>query len=460
MGKLVLRSFKHFLIVFSVILLYSTSFAQIVSVNYLLSLEHTNIGFYQKDTIRKLYYLECDFGSAKIKNLELINEIKKNQLSIYRIDYVYTRYAQSSEFNQKKLDKARLEELYKTAPFLFDDNLIDWRFLRQMKYNDLEHNKESYHGFVIYLRKKHAPLFKKTTEEEIKYITKILKTGKEELDCSSIIIKYRDSISIDTTGLYIPKSKRKRLKRQLYYKKSIWNRKPYVIEHVYRLKDTINPCVMVENYTYRITDTVVFDCFKRNKGWSDYIVVEDVTNSMHPYLAQIFILRRKLYFSNYNNHHFVFFNDGDAKPDGPKGESNGAHYIYTDSLEKMEAFAIDVMRKGHGGLPPENDIEAILYAINQCPECSSVVLIADNSSPIRDLELMNKITKPVRIILCGAKNGNIHHHYIQLAFQTKGSLHTLDKDYEVTGNLSEGDILFIGKQKFIFTKGGLKLLLK
>jgi hypothetical protein len=54
---------------------------------------------------------------------------------------------------------------------------------------------------------------------------------------------------------------------------------------------------------------------------------------------------------------------------------------------------------------PENNIEAILHGIKQNHRIKSVILIADNNATPRDLELLNKVRGPTRVILCGSSNG-------------------------------------------------------
>ena len=80
-----------------------------------------------------------------------------------------------------------------------------------------------------------------------------------------------------------------------------------------------------------------------------------------------------------------------------------------------------VMMKGGGGDGPENDLEAIIKGIKEFPEHGEVILIADNNSCVRDMDLLKYIDVPVRVILCGYTNaGGVNPHYVKIAHETGG----------------------------------------
>jgi hypothetical protein len=186
------------------------------------------------------------------------------------------------------------------------------------------------------------------------------------------------------------------------------------------------------------------------------ILVMDVTGSMSPYTYQTMnwlkMNNRKTKLEDY-----VFFNDGDSKPDGPIGRSGGTHGISSENLAEVEDKCAKAMRKGGGGLGPENNIEALYYAQKTYPSAAGVVMIADNWAPVRDLRLMDVLDKPVHIVLCGVFNGNININYLDIAFATGGSVHTIEQDIENLNSLTEGDIVEIGKQKFKLRSGRFEL---
>ena len=90
----------------------------------------------------------------------------------------------------------------------------------------------------------------------------------------------------------------------------------------------------------------------------------------------------------------------------------------------------------------------------------SFILIADNYAPVRDMALLRKINKPVHVILCGTQAGYIHVEYLQIAYKTGGSVHTIEEDIENLTEMSEGAKLEIGgityqiqRGKFVIVRG-------
>jgi len=210
----------------------------------------------------------------------------------------------------------------------------------------------------------------------------------------------------------------------------------------------------------RLGDTVVLKFLSNYKDslfLGTTVVVEDVTGSMYPYLTQTFLWRRKN-ISHVNR--FVFFNDGDNMADSKKiiGKTGGIYSIQSSNIDSVESRAFYTMRKGSGGDGPENNVEASLYALNKFNNCSSLIMIADNYAQVKDISLMSKIKKPVKIILCGVDH-NIMVDYIQIAYNTGGSLHTIHEDIYGLKNLLDNDKIKVGDQTFLF-KGGKFFLVK
>ena len=77
----------------------------------------------------------------------------------------------------------------------------------------------------------------------------------------------------------------------------------------------------------------------------------------------------------------------------------------------------------------ENDLEAIEKGCEKFSQSKNIVLIADNNAPPRDTTLLDNIKKPVHVILCGVRNNHtIRTAYLNLAYKTKGSIHTMEED--------------------------------
>jgi hypothetical protein len=208
----------------------------------------------------------------------------------------------------------------------------------------------------------------------------------------------------------------------------------------------------VKKYVFDGTfkDSVVFKVIERNKKkWRNALVVSDWTGSVYPYSSQI-VNWFRLNMKEGLVKHFVFFNDGDSKNDKEKkiGETGGIYFTQTNEISHVLEVMTQALQNGHGGDVPENDIEAVLAGIDKYKDISEIILIADNNSPVRDIRLTPKVTKPIRVILCGVENGQINAQYLNIAKFTGGSVHTIEEDIENLSSAKIHDILKAGSGIF------------
>lgn len=177
-------------------------------------------------------------------------------------------------------------------------------------------------------------------------------------------------------------------------------------------------------------DSTVVTIMERHPEWNNMLVIMDWTGSMYQYGAQL-VLWHKLNMTYREDRvqHFVFFNDGNNKRNSQKkaGRTGGVYRARTDEIEEIVETMEFVMKKGNGGDAPENDLEAVLTGIQYLDNFDEIILIADNKSSVRDIELLEKIDRPVHIILCDVKS-KIHPDYIKIANATGGTIHTLEQD--------------------------------
>lgn len=179
---------------------------------------------------------------------------------------------------------------------------------------------------------------------------------------------------------------------------------------------------------------------------------------MSPYTIQL-IAWFKLVTKKNNEISFLFFNDGNLTPDSSKiiGKTGGLYYKRLSNFKDVSELAIETMLAGFGGDSPENDIEAILQGIKQCPKCNNIILIADNYSNMRDISLLSKIGKPIHIILCRTYGG-INVQYLKLAQKTNGSIHTIEQDLSNLAKMNEGEIIKIGNKTYKILNGQFIIL--
>lgn len=202
---------------------------------------------------------------------------------------------------------------------------------------------------------------------------------------------------------------------------------------------------------YKIKDSTLFKVFKRNDQWRKVLLVVDMTGSMFPYIGQLLVWY-KMYFESELIKHYVLFNDGDNMPDAQKimGRTGGVHGFDAKDFKKFKKDIEDVRKKGEGGDEPENDLEAVITAITMYRDYGDIVLLADDSD-IRDFKMLKRIRKPIHVILCGTKKG-INIQYLQLAFNSKGSIHTANNDLDMK-KLKDGDEFELDNDIFVFRNG-------
>ncbi|TXB64783.1 hypothetical protein FRY74_10050 [Vicingus serpentipes] len=362
------------------------------------------------------------------KELILNPEQKKalTEKAIIKVELVYTKHRTSPLFDQKKLNIDRLKELQKLLPVVFENPLWDFELISQTKGRSREDCKKMFHGFVFTFRPNST---KETLQLEAEYIQRLVLQSIKN-----------DSLKNSSNKLEL-----------IADIKTRWdNRVGYVHDTIWKEEEEVPvPHFFYDQSLYQ--DSTVLNSFSRNKKWNNFIVVTDVTGSMSPYIAQVFMWLREQT-KETSAQGFVFFNDGDNKPSNRKKplETEGVYVVNNNSTEEVMLMAAKCMKKGSGGGENlENDIEAILLGQNQYKEIDEVVLVADNRESMRDYKFIEKIKKPVRIILCGSdKRVNIQ--YLDLARQTKGSVHTKVNDILNLDSIENGAHFFIGEFEYLF----------
>jgi hypothetical protein len=288
----------------------------------------------------------------------------------------------------KKLNLNRIKEVESWRKSLVSDYDITWKIIRQTDCKNEAEAKTMFHGIVIHYK---GP---QTEEDRL--------------------------MEIAVTSKYLP------------------------------LEEDIKDPIKLRK---SLPDSTIFKVFERNKNWKNMAVVADMTGSMAPYTAQL-VLWFKLKVNDHRIQDLIFFNDGDSTPNSKKviGSTGGIYHDKGNNYKQVRELAMKTIRAGCGGDAPENDCEALLYAYKVAPKASEYILIADNLAPIKDIVLLEKLNKPVRIILCGTGYG-ISAEYLNLARKTGGSVHTMEADLENLIKKSEGEKFTFMNQKYRIEKG-------
>ncbi|MFT5823734.1 MAG: hypothetical protein ACI8ZM_004996 [Crocinitomix sp.] len=425
-------------------------------------------------------------------------------LAILRIDLAYTTFKSNASFDQNKLNESRMNNLFEAWPST-QNNIIDWRLIGQNAAILSEDAKEFFHGFTIYYRPKPT---EKSIEEEINFLDDIFGDFLSEpvvdkmdsttteywgetrgetsalpaLDLSEgaiskIIIDKGDHCEIQYVKYFNEERKpRKRFidslkssdknlnvatsfngiffrgKRSVSWQVKLDSCPEKKISPIILTTETIEKELTIPAWLTKGDYGIVEAVFSRKSEWKNTLIVMDVTGSMSPYIAQTMAWLRNTQSSDYVAA-FTFFNDGDRKPEKLKRIGNTGGIYSVDNIEFAEVYGKMkyTMRQGSGGDCPENNVEATLKTIENHPEFDEIVMVADNYATPRDLAIAKQVSKPIHVILCGA-NSKINLAYIQLAYDTGGSVHTIEEDMDMR-SIKEGIKFKIGNSHYTLSKG-------
>lgn len=373
------------------------------------------------------YFIATPFAKPIIISPEIKKELE--EVIVEKVELVYTRFRTSPSFNQEQLNINRLKELDKLLPNLFENPLWEFQLTEQTNGNSREECDKMFHGFILTVR---PNANKDYLEQETVYIEQLVSelTKADSINRDVKILDFDIKTRWDNTIGYVHDT--------------IWKKvKP---------KPVLHPKLFYNPTLYK--DSTVIDVFARN-DWENALVVVDVTGSMSPYTAQVFLwVQEKIKDKNVKG--FVFFNDGDDKPSRRKKpmETKGVYFSKNNTLDSIMFVATRCMRSGSGGGESyENDVEAMAEGLKQFPDVDNVILVADNMESMRDYKFIKELDKPVHAVMCGVRN-RIHFQYLDLARQTKGSLHTRDDDFLDLQELRNGEKIVINELEYEFNKGG------
>lgn len=432
-------------------------------------------------------------------------DLKKTNLleiEILAWDLVFTRHPIG--VNHDNLNERRLQWLYKKLPAAFNLSSMNTRVVEQTKGTRKEAAAKLYHGFIVYYKKKPDS---KHTSEELTFIKKVLigdsaivatKLKNENpfnipkpyvkgtlkikptktLPCGEVTYFYTCNTpemkllfkqkfsSIETLTLY------DLMQRSLLFNRSEYaNCDSIIIGYNCNTKDTLvkfieDSPVDLDLYAKPKTgkapnlylkDSTVLRSFDRTK-WNDAVICTDVTGSMSPYSSQLLLWIRDQNKSTSKNV-FYFFNDGDNKKDNDKviGRTGGIYKAASPSFVDIANSMGQAMRRGTGGDYPENNLECLIKAQTENPVAKEIIMIADNWTSVKDMALLPQIKVPIRIILCGNIFA-LQLDYLNIAYKTGGSLHTLETDIVKLEKYKEGDELEYHKRKYKVVNGLFTLL--
>ena len=206
-------------------------------------------------------------------------------------------------------------------------------------------------------------------------------------------------------------------------------------------------------YFEKSGEVVQATLYRMRDRWKNKVIVTDLTGSMTPYMDQV-ILWHALQLVQGEENRYVFFNDGDRKADTAKviGHTGGIYGTDQALLDTLLLTMVRTTRAGDGGDGPENDLEALLEGARKKRGLDELILIADNCSDVRDMQLLTQLRVPVHIILCGTEFG-VNENYLEIAYKTGGSIHTIEQDIDDLARLADGATITIGAFQYRVNRG-------
>lgn len=207
--------------------------------------------------------------------------------------------------------------------------------------------------------------------------------------------------------------------------------------------------------TYELTSYQALD--RNIDKWKNIVIVCDITTSMFPYTTQVFDWMMENT-DNKTIKGIVFFTDCDSLGHQTRGKLPGKMFSVRkkDELVLWDTMFAAINNTENNKDKPENNIEALLYAQKQFPDADEIVMIADNSSEVKDMRSLEKIKKKVHVILCGEtyqKNYAFQSDFVEIVKKTKGSIHTVEDDIENVSKVKEMSVVRVGNVYFRFHKG-------
>lgn len=199
----------------------------------------------------------------------------------------------------------------------------------------------------------------------------------------------------------------------------------------------------------KLQDSTVYKILERQRTWKNTLVVCDVTGSMAPYTLQILVwLKANAKLNTFDQ--VVFFNDDEEMSNTQlvKLDTVGIWDIESKNGSKVVEKAVIAMSKGEHY---ENNLEAICYAIKKYPNNKkNIVMIADNWENPCDMHLLPHLKKEgvvIHVVVCGVTD-RLNTNYLDIAFATGGTVHTMEEDLAMTANMGDGREIKVGTMKF------------
>jgi hypothetical protein len=194
----------------------------------------------------------------------------------------------------------------------------------------------------------------------------------------------------------------------------------------------------------------------RNKDqWTAKRIIANIDCSMYQYLDELMVWNYSDEQEQNNNTYWLFNGfQNDSKPSSSGNDRRGIFFVPNNDVAGFCNTVDKIVNFSCGGNRLENVVEAlILGAKDKSPE-EELLFIADNYSDVSDLNKLQELHVPVRVLLTASEYG-VNEHYLEIAYRTGGSIHTIHEDIPSghLQDLEDGEQLQVGKYTYQFFKG-------
>jgi len=173
-------------------------------------------------------------------------------------------------------------------------------------------------------------------------------------------------------------------------------------------------------------DSTIERVFHRHLQWKNSLVIMDWTGSMYEFGVKL-ILWQTQHIKESGVKSLVLFTDQRGDDNSKSiGDCGGVFYQENIDVKKLVKLMKSLKNKESNDIE-ENNVDALLKGVEKSKDFSELIMIADNRSCMKDYCKADQIKVPVKIVLCGTQLG-INPQYVNLAYQTNGSIHTLESD--------------------------------
>ncbi|MEM8888752.1 MAG: hypothetical protein AAGD28_12280 [Bacteroidota bacterium] len=372
----------------------------------------------------KVLLIQMAYARDQVLNMEDVENALWDQ--VYSVDLVFTKYPEDTSkwrTNYDVLMRGRLASLHRLDTSLFHKEDIKWRYVLQTECKTEPEAMQYFHGFVLRLE-----------------------PGRPLEDIPEEIV---EEVKVE-----------RKPRRPRYIQPS--DSLPDFLKEHPEMEEIAS---IIYGKVGKLKDSSVFRIMRRHPEWKDMLVVMDWTASMYINRATVLNWYRRQTDQD-RIKHLVFFNDGNWTPHGGKkiGKTGGIYHSRPYDFDKILRLMYKVRKNGLGGDPAENDIEALLVASRSLSDYQDIIFLPDRNTSIRDLKLLLRLKKPIRILLFRNKkvkqrgvgrnsgklvaNNYIHPHYLTLASFTGGSIHTDTRDLYHLDELKAGDTVRFGRYEY------------